>query len=64
MWHSYKDGFWYARSADFYELPLVQTLGTWRLVPDTIIIVFGALPLLWFLFSTYLRLRPHTEAKP
>ena len=57
VWDSYEKGFWYARSAAFYEDPLVQTLGNWRAVPDTIIIVVGALPLLWFLLRTFPRLR-------
>jgi nitric oxide reductase subunit B len=57
VWHSYNDGLWFARSADFWELPLVQTLGFWRIIPDTIIIVLGAFPLLYFLLSTYPRLR-------
>ncbi len=57
VWHSYAQGFWYARSAAFYDLPIVQTLGNWRIVPDTVIIVLGALPLLYFLLSTYPRLR-------
>jgi nitric oxide reductase subunit B len=57
VWHSYDTGFWFARSAAFYELPLVQTLGNWRMVPDTIIIVLGAFPLLYFLASTFPRLR-------
>jgi len=57
VWHSFTDGFWFARSADFYESDLVQTLGNWRLVPDLIIIVVGALPVLWFLVSTFLKLR-------
>jgi len=35
----------------------VQMLGNWRFVPDTILIVLGALPLLYFLLSTYPRLR-------
>ncbi len=56
-WYSYDQGFWFARSAAFYELPIIQTLGTWRIVPDTIIIVLGAFPLLYFLISTYPRLR-------
>jgi len=56
-WYSYDKGFWYARSADFYELPLVQTLGNWRALPDLVIIVLGALPLLYFLLRTYPRLR-------
>lgn len=57
LWHSYDTGFWFARSAEFYEMPLVQTLGNWRIVPDTIIIVVGAFPLLYFLLSTFPRLR-------
>lgn len=58
VWHSYVDGFWFARSAAFYEMPQVQALGLWRIVPDSIIILFGAVPLVWFLFSTFPRLRP------
>jgi nitric oxide reductase subunit B len=57
VWHCYDQGFWFARSAEFYEMPLVQTLGNWRIVPDTIIIALGALPLLYFLISTFPRLR-------
>ncbi|MGA2620639.1 MAG: cbb3-type cytochrome c oxidase subunit I [Thermoguttaceae bacterium] len=57
VWYAYEQGFWWCRSAEFYELPLVQTLGFWRVVPDTIIIVLGALPLLLFLLTTYPRLR-------
>ncbi len=57
LWYSYEHGLWWARSAAFYDLPIVQSLGNWRIVPDTIIIVLGALPLLYFLLSTYPRLR-------
>ncbi len=57
LWYVYEHGFWWARSAAFYEMPVVQTLGNWRIVPDTIIIVLGALPLLYFLLSTFPRLR-------
>ena len=57
VWYSYDVGFWYARSAAFYELPVIQALGTWRIVPDTIIIVLGAFPLLYFLIKTFPRLR-------
>jgi len=32
-------------------------LGNWRIVPDTIIIVLGAFPLLYFLITTFPRLR-------
>ena len=57
VWDSAATGFWHARSAAFYEQPYVQTLGNWRIVPDTVIIVLGALPLVWFLLSTYRHLR-------
>jgi nitric oxide reductase subunit B len=63
LWHSYQDGFWYARSAEFYDQPMIQALGTWRMVPDAIIILLGALPLLWFLVSTYFKLRKPGEAQ-
>lgn len=62
-WHSYADGFWLARSADFYELPLVQRFGTWRAVPDLVIILLGAFPLLYFLLTTYPRLRRIGESE-
>jgi nitric oxide reductase subunit B len=57
VWQVYEKGFWYARSAEFYNQPFIQLLGNWRAVPDIIIIVFGAFPLLWFLVSTLLKLR-------
>jgi nitric oxide reductase subunit B len=61
VWTSYDQGFWYARSAEFYEQEVIQTLGNWRIVPDTIIIVLGAFPLLYFLLRTYPRLRKPGE---
>lgn len=61
VWNVYDKGFWFARSHQFYELPAVQFLGFWRMVPDTIIIVFGAFPLLWFLISTFPHLRKSEE---
>jgi nitric oxide reductase subunit B len=45
-----KNGFWYARSSEFYNGPLVQLLGNIRFVPDSIVILFGPIPLLFFLF--------------
>ncbi len=61
-WYSYDQGLWFARSAAFYELPIIQTLGNWRIVADTIIIVLGAFPLLYFLISTFPRLRAIEES--
>jgi len=56
-WYTADKGYWFARRAEFYELPWVSGLAEWRIVPDMILIVFGALPLLWFLATTFFRLR-------
>jgi len=63
VWHSYQTGIWFARSADFYELPLIQALGNWRIVPDTIVIALGAFPLLWFMVQTFPHLRAVESAE-
>ncbi|RME27093.1 MAG: nitric-oxide reductase large subunit [Deltaproteobacteria bacterium] len=55
---SFREGLWVARSAEFFEKGIVKFLGQFRIVPDTIIILFGVLPLAWFLFSTYRHLKP------
>jgi len=57
-WISFKEGYWVARSADFFEKGSVVFLGTFRAIPDTIIIVLGVLPLVYFLITTY----PHLKA--
>ncbi|MCP4622779.1 MAG: nitric-oxide reductase large subunit [bacterium] len=57
-WISFKDGLWVARSADFFESAPVVWLGTFRALPDTIIIVLGVLPLAYFLITTF----PHLKA--
>ena len=43
---SFDNGFWSARSLDFYQQPIVKTLLWLRMAPDTVFIVLGALPLL------------------
>jgi nitric oxide reductase subunit B len=57
-WTSFKHGLWMARSADFFEKGAVVFLGTFRSLPDSIIIVLGVLPLAYFLIKTY----PHLKA--
>jgi len=57
-WISFKDGLWVARSADFFEKAPVVFLGTFRMIPDLIIIGLGVLPLAYFLITTY----PHLKA--
>ncbi len=56
-WTSFKDGLWVARDASFFERTAVITLGNLRVIPDLIIIVLGVLPLAYFLFTTYPRLK-------
>ena len=57
-WTAFKEDYWVARSADFFEKGIVVFLGTFRAVPDTIIIVLGVLPLAYFLITTF----PHLKA--
>ncbi len=56
-WTAFKDGLWVARSAEFFESGAVVALGTFRMIPDLIIICLGVLPLAWFLIRTY----PHLK---
>jgi nitric oxide reductase subunit B len=46
-----------ARDVSFFQRPIVSTLGQLRIIPDTVIIVIGVLPLLVFLFKTF----PHLK---
>lgn len=56
-WVSFQDGMWAARDASFFERPIVLILGNLRVIPDLIIIGLGVLPLAYFLFKTYPRLK-------
>jgi nitric oxide reductase subunit B len=56
-WTAFNDGLWVARSAEFFEGEAVVLLGTFRVIPDLIIICLGVLPLAWFLIRTY----PHLK---
>jgi nitric oxide reductase subunit B len=58
-WTSYREGLWAARDFSFFERPFVGALGQLRMIPDTIIIVLGVLPLAYFLFKTF----PHLKAQ-
>jgi nitric oxide reductase subunit B len=46
-----------ARDAAFFEGEVVKFLGTARIIPDLVIIAAGVLPLVWFLVTTYPRLK-------
>ena len=63
VWTSYKEGLWMARDASFFERPFVFTLGQLRIIPDTIIIVLGVIPLVVFLFWTFPYLKPMQPGK-
>jgi nitric oxide reductase subunit B len=56
-WIAFKDGLWMARSAEFFEKGSVVFLGTFRMIPDLVIICLGVLPLAYFLITTYPRLK-------
>jgi nitric oxide reductase subunit B len=51
---SFNNGFWSARSLEFYQRPVVQTLLWMRIGPDTVFIAVGVVPLVaaavWGLF--------------
>ncbi len=49
-WVSVKEGLWYARSAEFMQLPWMQTLKWLRVIGDTIFAA-GALVLVYFVFG-------------
>jgi nitric oxide reductase subunit B len=57
-WTCFEHGLWVARSAEFFNSGFVSFLGQIRIIPDTVIIVCGVLPLVYFLFTTY----PHLKA--
>ena len=53
-------GFWAARSLEFYNQDHIQLLLWLRMIPDTIFIVVGVLPLLGGLVIGFLNMRPAT----
>ncbi|MDT3697818.1 MAG: cbb3-type cytochrome c oxidase subunit I [Thermincola sp.] len=57
---SFTKGLWYARSPEFYSNPMVQAVGEFRILPDSIIIVLGAIPLVLFMVTTITKLKPVT----
>jgi nitric oxide reductase subunit B len=53
-----RHGFWIARSAEFYNQPLVQALGQVRMIPDLIMILGGVLVLIYLVTTAMFNLRP------
>jgi len=58
MIHAYREGLWSAKSHAFFSLPAIEFLGNIRIIPDTVIIVVGAIPLLIFFLLTLRSLKP------
>ncbi|MGQ9525274.1 MAG: cbb3-type cytochrome c oxidase subunit I [Armatimonadota bacterium] len=55
---SYRTGLWLAKSSSFFDRPIIQLLGQIRIVPDTVIILLGAIPLLAFYVISLRHLKP------
>ncbi len=54
---TYREGLWMAKSAQFFDRPIVQLLGTLRAIPDTVLIVLGAVPLAIFTIIAYTHMK-------
>ena len=52
VWASVTEGFWYARSAEFLQQPLMQAL-VWLRVPGDVIFSVGVVALAWFVFRLF-----------
>jgi nitric oxide reductase subunit B len=63
-YESFNNGFWSARSFDFYRQPAVHLLLWLRMIPDTVFIVVGVLPLVAAMGYGFLHLRRVREFEP
>jgi len=54
-------GYWYARSAELMQQPIIQLL-VWMRVPGDTIFSIGALTLAWFVFRLWVRPKQRPEA--
>jgi nitric oxide reductase subunit B len=63
MAEAFNHGFHAARSFAFYQKPIVKTLMWIRVLPDTVFLVPGILPLVWLAFKGMLNLRPVQKAQ-
>jgi len=56
-------GYWYARSAEFMQKPIIDLL-VWMRVPGDTIFSVGAVALAWFIFRLWVAPRPDPEFVP
>lgn len=61
---AFEQGYWSARTLDFYRIPLVHLLLWLRILPDSIFIGLGVLPLVLFMIKALRWLRPIIPDKP
>jgi nitric oxide reductase subunit B len=61
---SFQNGFWSARSLEFYQQPAVKTLLWLRIVPDSVFIAIGVLPLVAAAVYGLFHLREVREPAP
>ena len=60
VYHAYKYGYWYARSAEFIHSPIMESL-VWARVPGDIVFGIGVLALVIFTISLYLKRADKTK---
>lgn len=60
VYASVTHGFWYARSAEFLQQPLMQTL-VWLRVPGDIVFSVGVVALAWFVLRLWIRRKTALE---
>jgi nitric oxide reductase subunit B len=58
---SFNNGFWSARSMEFYQQPLVHTLLWLRMGPDTVFIALGVVPIVAAAVYGFFHLKPLRE---
>jgi hypothetical protein len=63
VWASVTEGFWYARSAEFLQQPLMQAL-VWLRVPGDVLFSVGVVALAWFVFRLFVGPRETVPARP
>jgi nitric oxide reductase subunit B len=58
-----ENGYWYARSAEFLQRPIVDLI-VWMRVPGDVIFSIGGLTLAWFVLRLWLAPRKLSEKLP
>ena len=61
---SFSNGFWSARSFQFYQQPLVHALLWARMLPDSVFIGIGVMPLAWFTVTAFFHQRKAQAGLP